>query len=550
MTTSEGDLAALAAALLTSVDELTNQERRLISPRLRPSPKLVSYTRGLIRAGEDPLGDAFCAIRAPERRRDLGATYTPELTVNAMIAWAAREPSKPARIVDPGAGSGRFLLAAAERIPHAQLIGVDVDPLATLLLRANATVRGFADRLSVKLIDFRKLTLPRITKPTLFVGNPPYVRHHQISAAWKEWLTVTARSFGFKASSLAGLHIHFFLKTRELSRAGDYGVYITAAEWLDVNYGSLLRKMLADGLGGRSLYLIDPKAQAFADAFTTSAITCFGIGNRPEQFTIRTVESVAELAPLRGGQSIRWEEIAASSKWSKFAKPIAAKPPGMIELGELFRVHRGTVTGNNGVWIENEKSVGIPVRYLRPSITRARELLSAGKELRSTSALKCVIDLPTDLDELEASERQVVTKFLRWAKEQGVADGYVARHRKAWWAVQFREPAPILCTYMARRAPAFVRNTAGAYHLNIAHGLYPRTSLPEASLRLVADYLRDHVDPTSGRTYAGGLVKFEPKELERIAIPPLEQLHARAAEKMDTKAVGSRRPDVGEPLST
>ena len=32
---------------------------------------------------------------------------------------------------------------------------------------------------------------------------------------------------------------------------------------------------------------------------------------------------------------------------------------------------------------------------------------------------------------------------------------------------------------------------------------------------------------SAGRTCAGGLMKFEPKELERIPIPELERLHGR-----------------------
>ena len=74
---------------------------------------------------------------------------------------------------------------------------------------------------------------------------------------------------------------------------------------------------------------------------------------------------------------------------------------------------------------------------------------------------------------------------------------------------------------MARRPPAFVRNPPGARHLNIAHGIYPREAMSPKTLDALADWLRRHVETTSGRTYAGGLTKFEPKEIERLLVPPL-----------------------------
>jgi hypothetical protein len=92
--------------------------------------------------------------------------------------------------------------------------------------------------------------------------------------------------------------------------------------------------------------------------------------------------------------------------------------------------------------------------------------------------------------------------------------------------VALRAPAPILCTYMARRPPAFVRNLCGARHINIAHGLYPREEMPDALLDALAAFLRENVAQAAGRTYAGGLTKFEPKEMERIAVPRPEALGA------------------------
>ena len=179
-----------------------------------------------------------------------------------MLTWLSTQ-GKPSRIVDPGAGSGRFILAAGEAFPEARLVAVEMDPLAALMLRANLAVRGFAGRATVLLTDYRTVALPRIGGMTAFVGNPPYVRHHDITAQWKVWYAARFADFGIKASALAGLHLHFFLQTRLLASAGDIGAFITSAEWMDVNYGRLVRELFLDRLGGQAVYVIEPSAEPF-----------------------------------------------------------------------------------------------------------------------------------------------------------------------------------------------------------------------------------------------------------------------------------------------
>jgi adenine-specific DNA-methyltransferase len=548
MIKTERQLAAVAAALLGKA-KLSTCERALVPRSGTFQFRKLASIRANIRSGDDPLGELFSEIRSPEDRRKRGATYTPNAIVEAMIAWAAAETTPPARIVDPGAGSGRFLMAAAKVFPKAKLIAVDVDPLAALMIRANAAVLGFSNRLSIELVDYRALKLPHVGGPTLFIGNPPYVRHHNIDSKWKKWFAGAARDFGISASGLAGLHMHFFVKTRQLARAGDFGAFITAAEWLDVNYGSVLRHMLADGLGGTALHVIDPKALPFSDTFTTGAITCFRVGRRPDQLTIRMVDSLAKLAPLSAGRGMEWSKLEAASRWSPLFRPGAHARPGEIELGELFRVHRGQVTGCNVAWIAAEQASALPPRFLFPTVTKARELLIAGHTLESSARLRKVIDLPIDLDELTPAERSAVDEFLTWAKRIKADKSFIATHRRAWWSVGLRAPAPILCTYMARRAPAFVRNLAGARLLNIAHGLYPRDPLTERDLMAILMYLRRHTDTTGGRVYAGGLVKFEPKELERIPLPRVEDIHGYLAESkgVSEKVVPQRVAERRDP---
>lgn len=521
----ERELLGAALALdAGAVSGWSAAERRLASRAARLPAAVTRALREAIAAGGDPLGDALCRLRGAAERRALGAVYTPPAVVAAMVAWGAAPA--PRRVVDPGTGSGRFLVAAGRRVPGAELLGIELDPLAALLARAHLAAAGLASRARIERRDYRALRLPAAAGRTLFLGNPPYLRHHAIAPRWKRWLTERARGLGLGASQLAGVHVHFFLATAQLGAPGDRGVFVTAAEWLDVNYGRLVRQLLLGPLGGLSLHLIDPRVPVFADAETTAAITCFELGARPGAVSIRRVASLAALAPLAGGRRVPRAALAASPRWSTVTAAPRARRAGHVELGELCRVHRGQVTGCNGVWLAGEDAAELPARFLFPAVTRARELFAAGRELVDLAPLRRVVDLPAELDALPAAERRAVERFLRLAIARGAAANYVARHRQPWWRVGLREPAPILVTYMARRPPAFVRNRAGARHINVAHGLYPRVALSGAALDELARFLGRHTDVAAGRTYAGGLTKFEPRELERLLVPEPSRLAA------------------------
>lgn len=471
-----------------------------------------------IRRRQDPLGAAFCSLRPPEVRRARGATYTPALIVNAMLAWA-KTLGPPARVVDAGAGSGRFLIAAAHHFRAARLIGIEIDPLAALIARAQVAAAGLAERTEIVVADYREIALPPIKGRTFFVGNPPYVRHHLIEPRWKTWLVEKAAQLSLGASQLAGLHAHFFLATLLNARPGDFGAFITSAEWLDVNYGRLVRELFLGGLGGRSISVIEPTAQPFSDAATTGAISCFEIAAKPRTIRLRRVSSLDRLGDLGGGRLVRRERLEAARRWTPLTRQGRQAPSDFVELGEICRVHRGQVTGANDVWIAGPDSPPLPSSVLFPSVTRARELFNAGEILADPTALRKVIDIPVDLDALAEEERELVDRFLRQAKALRADRSYIARARKAWWAVGLYEPAPILATYMARRPPAFVRNQAAARHINIAHGLYPREALSDAALTALARYLSLRISVADGRTYAGGLTKFEPREMERLLVP-------------------------------
>ena len=524
----EKTLAALAAAIgAESVLGMTDQEASLLRGAPDVSPDLTTVTLGQIEKGEDPLGDIFCQIRSHERRRRDGAVYTPQPIVNSMLNWA-EGVGQPEHVIDPGSGSGRFLLEAGRRFPTAHLIAIEQDPLAALISRANLAVAGMSQRSEVRVENFlsSNLTEPRGT--TLFVGNPPYVRHHTIPRAWKTWLKNQASSMGLQASALAGLHVYFFLTIAQKAKLGDYGALITASEWLDVNYGELVRKLFLNRLGGQSVYVIDPKAEPFPGTATTGSITTFAVNRKSASARFARVAQLSDLGDLSGGRRVSRERLANEKRWSHFTRTPSATPEGYVELGELCQVHRGQVTGANRVWIAGKHSKGLPDNVLFPTVTRAKELIEAGPVLSDADKLKRVIDLPENLSALDGTSLRAVERFLAHAVEMGAMSSYTAQNRRSWWSVRLRDPAPILATYMARRAPAFVLNEANARHLNIAHGLYPRDELAPGVLSVLVSFLREASPMHVGRVYAGGLTKFEPREMERIPVPDLNALREMA----------------------
>ena len=95
-----------------------------------------------------------------------------------------------------------------------------------------------------------------------------------------------------------------------------------------------------------------------------------------------------------------------------------------------------------------------------------------------------------------------------------------SRHRTPWHAVAMRAPPAAFVSYMGRRPPVFCANPFGASFINIAHGLFPRQPLFGDTLARVLDHLNTATDRHAGRTYGGGMAKFEPSDIARLRIPP------------------------------
>lgn len=467
-------------------------------------------------AAEDLLGERFCLANDAVTRRASGITLTPQWLVDAMLDRFGGDAVFDT-VVDCGAGTGRFAVAAAARWPAAKVVAVERGVEVAALLRQRLVDTGLSHRVEVVVDDFRNFNVPARGR-TLFIGNPPYVRHHDIEPAWKAWYSRGMAVLGIRASQLAGLHAHFMLHALRQLRPGDALCFVTAAEWLDNGYGEALRQLCGrqPGLALRGLWVADADDPVFSDALVSAAVVQVEGSERAGDVRVGTVGSKR----LNDVRRVPVATLQASMRWSAHCQVVAPAAAVGIEVGELFRVTRGQVTGANDVFVVAADQRLLPASLVRPSVTRAKDIID-GRVLTSEGAagLRKVVDLPADLDALDDAAREAALAFIARARAVGADTGYVARSRKPWYAVAMRAAPAAFVSYMGRRPPVFAANPFGVSFINIAHGLYPRQGLTAASLAAVLAHLNSTTDLRSGRVYGGGLAKFEPSDISRLRVP-------------------------------
>jgi hypothetical protein len=142
-------------------------------------------------------------------------------------------------------------------------------------------------------------------------------------------------------------------------------------------------------------------------------------------------------------------------------------------------------------------------------------VITAGGTIRTEKVDHALLDVQTGADKDHA-----VRAYLALGRRRGVPRRYLCRHRRPWWRVGGAPPPPIIATYMARQPPMFAANPDGCQIVNVFHGIHFLEHVDDETVNALVAWLNAHRHTLSGgRTYHGGLRKFEPRELEALLVP-------------------------------
>ena len=474
--------------------------------------------------------------KTAEERNRMGQFATPTVLAREIVAHGAGllPAGKKIRFLDPGIGTGSFYSALRTVVPEQRIEyaeGFEIDDHYGISARRLWEGTG----LEIHPADFAEAE-PKGPGASLLICNPPYVRHHHLDGDRKiELQRLAEGACGVRMSGLSGLYCYFIgLSHKWMARDGIAG-WLIPSEFMDVNYGRVLKRYLLEKVTLLQIHRFDPKDIQFEDALVSSTVVWFRNSPPPENHAV-TFSYGGTLAAPALCRKVQARKLADEAKWTRYPHSCSVGRKAAVTLGDLFEIKRGLATGDNSFFIMDRDQIrerGLPMDCFKPILPSSRHI--KGNRIEADENGLPLIDkqvflLDTRLDEHEIAHRYPALRdYLDRGKkgQKPVSSRYLCRSRKPWYSQERRPPAPIICTYMGRKRTGrkpfrFILNHSGATACNVFLMLYPRPALSDiveknsGIMRVVWEFLNE-IDPDElarhGRVYGGGLYKLEPKEL-------------------------------------
>jgi adenine-specific DNA-methyltransferase len=475
-------------------------------------------------------------------RNKLGQFSTPrDLADELLLYIKGLNIFDEVNFFDPAFGMGSFYTALVK------VFGAKVNALGFELdsdyYSAAKEVWSEYTQLTVKNIDFTKENPDDYKKANLIVCNPPYIRHQHLSREIKDRLKKAIEESGNSLSGLAGLHAYFMLLCDQWLEEEGLAVWLVPSEILEVNYGKSIRNYLSNNVKLERIHFFDHTDAQFNDALVSSCVIVYRKEIPAKDYNVDITFGRSFLKPT-DTRTISSANLKDHNKWSKHLlthletldKPSSQN--SKRKLGDVFSIKRGIATGDNNFFVLDKQKaldLGIPKEYLRNVIPSSRYLKGDVVGLDrdgflNTEKKLVLLDIDLPLKQIQ-TEYPKLYNYLLEGMNRGVDKGYLASRRKPWYSQEKRLVPKYFVRYMNRESKSggthhsiFIKNEADAIATNSYLMIYEKPTDLFVSLPSETDMwtlLSRGLDKTLykyGRTYGGGLVKFEPNELKEIPI--------------------------------
>lgn len=478
-----------------------------------------------------------------KHRKEFAQFFTPQPIANLMTDWLLGNKSLKT-VLEPAFGLGIFSRTLLKKKKDLKIKGFDIDERifkdALFFFKTHKNV-------SLNLEDYMYNEWKN--KYDGIICNPPYLKFHDYNN--KKTLKEVESHLKFKFNGFTNLYTLFLLKSIFQLKKGGRIAYIIPSEFLNSDYGKLVKEYLLKTKTLRHLFVIDFKENVFDDAMTTASILLLANDEYNSEIEITNIKSSSDLQLIRkyinsypkakGEFTYKPSELDANVKWRQYYQlQNSSNYKNLVPFSTYAKVVRGIATGANEYFTFKKSKAqkhSIPNENLLPCICKAKDVKG---NFFTTSDYENLIEN----DELaylfngKNSDNSKVSEYIALGENKKVNEKYLTKNRKPWYALENRTPAPIWVSVFNRNGVKFIRNEANISNLTTFHCVYPTNSslFSDVPIDLLFAYLLTDVAKEifsdNRREYGNGLKKFEPNDLNKSQMLDLSKLKQEQIEQI------------------
>src|SRR3989344_3378929 len=488
---------------------------------------------------KNEIEDEYSKFTTIEHRKKFAQFFTPFQIADTMAKWLIGNEELET-VLEPAFGLGVFSRALLNYNKNLKIKGFEVDQ--NIFDRAKDIFKK--ENIDLHLEDYMYNDWDN--KYDGIICNPPYFKFHDYDN--KNILKEMENRISCKLSGFTNLYTLFLLKSIYQLNKNGRAAYIIPSEFLNSDYGKLVKSYLIKSKTLRHIIVINFKENVFDDALTTASILLFANDKKSSKVQFSNVDNLSDFEKitnllesypvyLNEKQIIEFKNLNPDIKWrSYYQKQNSIKYKHLVPFLNYGKVVRGIATGANEYFtfnISKAKEFGILEKYLLPCICRAIDSRQSFFTKEDFEKLKKNDESIFLINAVNPDEN--VKKYLAIGEKQQINKKFLTANRNPWFSLENRRPSPIWVSVFNRKGLRFIRNEANISNLTAFHCIYLNMfSISKIDLffaYLLTDVSRQIFNDNS-REYGNGLQKFEPNDINTSKILNLECLDKETSTKI------------------
>lgn len=486
-----------------------------------------------------------------------GGYYTPKPIADFICRWAIRSPAET--VLEPSCGDGNFIESAIQRfmelgLSHEELLGhlqgVELMEEEAAKAKARAEAYGLNSTTIVNSDFFRFVRdLPVEKTYDVVVGNPPFIRYQNFPEKHRSLAITLMSEFGIIPNKLTNIWVPFLvIAANRLAAGGRLGMVIPA-ELFQVKYAADTRVFLSHFF--QRITIVTFTKLVFA-GIQQEVVLLLCEKEAADNTGIRVVE----LPSLEALLELDLAKIQAApvkvldhsrEKWTKYFLDTdeievmrRTKADASIRTcGEYMQVDVGIVTGRNEFFMLKSDKVsalglGDHVQRVVSKSPQLKGIVFRGEDFTTNSddQLPTHLFVPPNLafDELPA----VCQDYIKEGEAQEFNSGYKCQIRKRWYITPSLSRPHGFALRQVNEFPKLILNEGEASSTDTIHRVRFNAGVnPRLAVVSFLNSLTFAFSEILGRSYGGGVLTFEPTEVEELPLPMLLRADAVDFEEID-----------------